>query len=204
MAAPQPIKRPAPDPAVLQAHALDHLRFIRETVESSSTFTSVSGKGGIAMGVTALIAAEITSRPSYAESWLTIWLIASVIAGLLGAGFVVYKARAQGVRLATGAGRRFLLNLAPALLAGAALTHALSAAGATRPIPGMWLLLYGVGVTTSGAFSVRVVPIMGLCFMGLGLFCLAAPPTWANALLAVGFGGLHIVFGLIIARRHGG
>jgi hypothetical protein len=84
------------------------------------------------------------------------------------------------------------------------MTPVLYQAQAITVIPGMWLLLYGVGVVTGGAFSVRIVPIMGLCFMALGLLSFLAPVSWTNALLASGFGGLHIIFGLIIAKHHGG
>ena len=63
---------------------------------------------------------------------------------------------------------------------------------------------FGPGVVTGGAFSVRTVPVMGMAFMALGAVALVAPAGWRDVLLAAGFGGLHILFGLFIAWRHGG
>ena len=45
---------------------------------------------------------------------------------------------------------------------------------------------------------------MGGCFMATGVAALAAPAAWGDWFMAIGFGGLHILFGIIIARRHGG
>jgi hypothetical protein len=84
------------------------------------------------------------------------------------------------------------------------LTAVLLKAGLFGALPGVWLLLYGTGVVTGGAFSVRTVPVMGLGFMVLGSAALLAPAAWGDAMMACGFGGLHIVFGSVIAWRHGG
>ena len=98
---------------------------------------------------------------------------------------MVSKAREAGTSLLSGPGRRFVYSFAPPLFAGALLTLLLVRMGATGVIAGVWLLLYGTGVVTGGAFSIRIVPLMGLCFMVLGAVALFCPPAWGNAFLAV-------------------
>ena len=192
------------EPKHLYSHALEQLRFIRATVESSATFTAVPGKGGIAMGCIALLAALVATNPLAADYWLSIWLIAAVLSFTLGGCLLLAKAHHQGTKVWQGVGRRFLLNLSPPLVAGAVLTIVLYQADVHQFIPGMWFLLYGAGVITGGAFSVRLVPIMGMCFMLLGAVCFLLPVAWHNLLLGLGFGGIHIVFGFIIAKYYGG
>ena len=64
--------------------------------------------------------------------------------------------------------------------------------------------LRDVGAPAAAAMSVRVVPVMGVLFMTLGAAAFVAPAGWGNLFMAAGFGGLHIIFGAIIARNHGG
>jgi hypothetical protein len=66
------------------------------------------------------------------------------------------------------------------------------------------MLLYGAGVVSGGWASVRVVPLMGGCFMAMGAVALFWPGVSQDAMLAAAFGGLHIVFGTIIAVKYGG
>jgi hypothetical protein len=188
----------------MESHAARDLAYIRRTLEVSTAFTAVPGRGGIAMGISALVAAAFAAAPKGQPHWLWIWLADAAAASVMGGWALGAKARGAGQAVSRGAGRRFVFNLAPALAAGAVLTAALHGAGADAVIPGVWLLLYGVGVVAGGAFSVRPVPVMGVCFMLLGAAALLAPGSWSNGLLAAGFGGLNIVFGVLIARRYGG
>jgi hypothetical protein len=156
------------------------------------------------MGIVALAAALLDSFPGFAPYWLPIWLTAAATAVLLASFFLVRKARAQGLSLWRGVARRFFLTLLPALVAGAVLTTALTGSGARELVAGAWLLLYGAGLAASGVFSIGPVMVTGFGFMALGTLALTLPPTWSTALLAAGFGGLHLVLGTIILRRHGG
>jgi hypothetical protein len=183
---------------------MDNLRYIRETMERASSFTAVPGWGGVVIGVTALVAAAVAARQPTLHAWLMAWLFEALLALAIGSWAMNRKARAAESTLLSGPGRKFALSLFPPLLAGAVLSVVLYRAHVFQTLPGVWLLLYGTGVVTGGAFSVRVVPVMGLCFMALGTVALWAPLALGNWLMAAGFGVLHIVFGIIIARRYGG
>lgn len=183
---------------------MDNLRYIRETMERASSFTAVPGWGGVLVGITAIASAFIASQVRDVHEWMYVWACELPLALFIGGLTMKRKANAVQLKLLSGPGRKFTLSLAPPLLAGALLSIALAHVEALDILPGMWLLLYGVGVMTGGAFSVKVVPVMGICFMALGALALFTPISWGNSLMAAGFGGLHIVFGTIIARRHGG
>jgi hypothetical protein len=193
----RPDARPAPD-------ALEHLEVIRQTMERSTAFTAVSGWGYVAMGATALAAFAIALRQATIEAWLAVWLGEALIAVTIALVAMHWKASRQATPILSIPGRRLFVGLLPALFAGGVLTVALVRSGDTRQIPGVWLLLYGVAVMQAGAFSVRTVPVMGALFVLVGAIALPLPWTWANVMLAVGFGGLHLGFGTFIARRHGG
>ncbi len=183
---------------------MENIRFIRQTMESSASFTSVPGWGGVAMGATALLTAALASQSGDDQSWLVTWLLGGAIAFALGSRSLAAKAKASGVQLSRGIGRKFLSALSPSLAAAAILTFVLYQRNLVDAIPGTWMLLYGTAVMAGGAFSIRIVPAMGFCFMVLGAVALVAPDGWANPLLALGFGGFHLGFGFVIARRHGG
>ncbi len=200
----EPIRPRPADPVAIEARAIDNLQFIRETMERAGSFTAVPGIGGIGMGATALFAALIASEQASRDAWLTIWLGEAMVALGVGVWAMLSKARSARLPLLSAAGRKFAFSLAPPMMVCALLTVVLYVRGAADLIPGVWLLMYGTGVVAAGSFSVRVVPVMGMCFMAVGVGALCSPASWANWYMAAGFGGLHVVFGIVIARRYGG
>ncbi|MGH7480733.1 MAG: hypothetical protein ACRELV_01145 [Longimicrobiales bacterium] len=200
------VSEPRRDRPTLALHdrAMDNLRFIRETMERAGAFTAVPGWGAVAIGGTAILAAFVAAAQPTTVSWLAVWLGEAVLAVGLAGVTAWRKARATGVPLLAQPTRKFVLSFAPPLCAGALLTLVLWRHSTLLLLPGLWLLLYGAGVATGGAFSVRLVPLLGLMVMALGAAALLIAPLYGNLMLALGFGVLHIVFGVLIARRHGG
>jgi hypothetical protein len=200
-----PLRRDSADqPTALHERAMDDLRFIRQTMERAGSFTAIPGWGGVAIGFIALAAALLAAGQLTPGLWLGVWLVTAAVATLIAVATLTLKARRSGVPLSTGPGRKFLLSFLPPVGAAMALTAALYSHGAVALLPGLWLLSYGAAIVTAGTFSVRAVPLMGIGFMAAGALALVTPVAWADGWMAVGFGGLHIVFGFLIARRHGG
>ena len=198
------LRAPKREPIPIDARAADHLRYIRETMERAGEFTAVPGWGGVAMGLTAIAAAFVAAHQSSPRAWVTVWLLEAFVAVAIAAATATTKAHQANAALFSGPGRKFLLSFAPPIIVGGLLTFALFRGGALAALPGVWLLLYGTAIVTGGAFSVRVVPVMGLCLMTVGTIALFAPAAWGNAFMAAGFGVLQIGFGIWIARNHGG
>jgi hypothetical protein len=191
------------EPPALSTRAMDNLKYIRETMERATAFTGISGWGQVGIGFSALAASYIAARQPSFRNWMAVWLAEGIVALLIAGWSIDRKARAANLQLLSGPGRKVAFSLTPPLVAGGLITIVLYRSGLTNAIPGVWLLLYGTGVVTGGMFSVSAVPVMGLCFMALGaVACLI--PELSNWLMAAGFGLLHIVFGVIIARRYGG
>ena len=205
MASVSPLRTPKREPIPIDARAADHLRYIRETMERAGEFTAVPGWGGVAMGVTAIAAALAAARQtSSPRAWLSVWLVEAFVAVAIAAATAATKAHRANATLFSGPGRKFVLSFVPPIIVGGLLTVALLRLGATSALPGVWLLLYGTAIVTGGAFSVRVVPVMGLCLMAMGAIALFATQSSGDLFMALGFGVLQIGFGIWIARNHGG
>lgn len=193
-----------PEPLGLHTHAMDNLRFIRDTMERAGSFTGVPGWGGVIMGASALLAAAVASVQPSTMRWFAVWIVEALVAFAIGGFAMERKARTAHMSLFSAPGRKFALSFAPPLIVGALLTVVMYRAGVPALIPGTWLCLYGTGIVSGGAFSVRIVPAMGFGFFSLGCLAFLSPPQWGDYFLAAGFGGLHMIFGIVIARRYGG
>ncbi|HVH27568.1 MAG TPA: hypothetical protein VM818_12440 [Vicinamibacterales bacterium] len=188
----------------LQDHAAGDLRYIRHTMARAGTFTAVPGWGGVLMGLTALVTAALAGPPRDSSTWLTLWLGDAALAATIGVAAIAWKARRAGTPLTSEVARRFGFACAPPLVAGMVLTAVFVREHLTTRLPGCWLLLYGAALASGGALSVAPVPVMGLCLVALGTLSFVVPAELGSLFMAAGFGGLHIAFGLVIARKHGG
>ncbi len=199
-------------PEFLHGRAMDNLSYIRDAMATSKSFTGVPGWGMVAMGVVALIGGWLATR-NHAYQWAETWFAVGVIGCTIGVAAMALKSRQRKTPVLLGPGRKFMLNFCPPVLAGCVLSEIFYEQRLFHFMPGTWLLLYGAAVINGGAFSVALVPIMGVCFMLIGAVTFFLPDTALavsgvvypyDIALAIGFGGLHIIFGIIIALRHGG
>lgn len=188
----------------LQSRAMEDLRYIRETLASTASYTTFSGKGLMVVGFSALIAGALASQTESDLLRSRIWLADAALSVMVGGFFGLRKARASHQSWQSGPIRKFTLSFAPVIVAAALVTVALLRAKAMALLPGAWLCLYGAAIAAAGTSSVLPVPIMGLAFLALGALGLLGPSGWGNGLMMCGFGGLHLLFGGVIARRHGG
>ncbi len=191
-------------PVSIGDRAFDNLAFIRDTMERSTSFTAVPGYGGMLMGVTAVVAAYIAHTQIYLRDWLVTWLVEAFLAFAIGLLAMWQKSRIGGTSLVSVPAKKFALSFAPPLIAGIAITLGLWRYEHYEMMAPVWMLCYGAAVVCGGAFSAKVVPVMGWCFIALGAAAFALPKWYGDPLMAASFGGLHIVFGAVIARRYGG
>lgn len=191
------------EPPSLHGRAMENLDFIRDAMQRSTEFTAVPGYGGVLMGATAVGATVIASYQNW-RFWLVTWLVEAGLAFAIGLLTMWQKSKAVETPLTSTPARKFALGFAPPILAGVILSAMLYFNGLFQYMPCVWLTLYGTAVVTGGAFSVKAVPVMGWIFILLGAVAVFVPVSYGNYLMGAGFGGLHIIFGLIIARKYGG
>jgi hypothetical protein len=191
----------------LDSHALGTLNYIRASIDAAGTF-AVPGTAGIAMGTAGVAAAFLASIPRLSAYWIPIWLMAAVGAAAVGGKLIARQSARGELILYRGPTRKFILCLCPALLAGAVLTLVLGQVGESRLIPGAWLLLYGCAVLSASLItatsSARLLACMGLLFVFFSTIAFEVPMRWHNLILGLGFGALHLLFGVLIGRTSRG
>jgi hypothetical protein len=187
-------------------HAEGQLRVIRAAMERAGAFTAVPGWGGVLMGVVGIVAGVVAGRTHEPREWVLVWLVAAGVAVPVGVAALMHRAQTAGVDLAAGVARRFVLSLATPVAAGVVLSAALLQRESYDLLPTVWLTLYGTGVVLAGVFSIRLITVLGVSFMGLGAAAAFAPWWLATILVVAGFGGLHLLTGSIVLgsdRRSG-
>ena len=194
----------AKQPINIGERAIDNLQFIRETMERSAIFTSVPGYGGILMGATAIVAAYFANSQALVKDWLTVWLVEAFLAFAIGLLAMWQKSKISNVSLASAPAKKFEMSFLPPLVCGVFITLGLWRFEHFEVMIPTWMLLYGAAIVCGGAFSVKAVPIMGWCFITFGAVAFFLPAGFGNLMMALTFGVLHIVFGIIIARKFGG
>ena len=200
-----PLRKETDDqPVNISDRAIDNVKYIRDMMERSASFTAVPGYGGMLMGTTAVAAAYIASQQPYLRNWLIVWLTEAFLAAAIGFLAMWQKSKIAGDSLTSAPARKFAFGFAAPLIAGVAITLGLWRYEHYEVMAPIWMLCYGAAVITGGAFSVRAVPVMGWVFMAFGAAAFALPAVYSNYLMLASFGLTHIVFGAIIAKKYGG
>jgi hypothetical protein len=197
---PYGVRVPHAKTVALDSHAAATLRYIRASMDAAGTL-AVPGSAGVAMGTIGLFAAALASTPPLRAHWLAVWLAAAVTASGVGGVIMARQSSRQGSTLLGAPVRKLVLCLAPGLFAGAVMTVVEDRMGVLHAVPGTWLLMYGCAlISTSASTTTRIVGVLGALFVLLALLAFTLPDALQTVVLAIGFGALHIIFGLLIGR----
>jgi hypothetical protein len=184
----------------IDSHAAATLRYIRASMDGAAA-VAVPGSAGIAMGSVGLLAMALSCVPSLREHWLGIWLVAALVAAGVGLPLITQPSSLRGLTLSGTPVRKFALCLLPCLFGGVVMTGVHWSSGNLHAIPGTWLLLYGCALISASVATTRTIAIMGASFVILGVLALLLGSELQVFMLGAGFGGLHILFGLLIGRN---
>ncbi|QIP16452.1 hypothetical protein G8759_29310 [Spirosoma aureum] len=203
---------------------LQTLTEIRSLMERSSKFLSLSGLSGVSAGIIALIGATVvyvrlrtdllqalsyqrielyndTAHQAIREFLVTVAIVVLLTALLSGSYFTIRKARRQGLSVWNSSSQRLLWSLAVPLAAGGIFCLALLHYNMIWLAFPSTLIFYGLALLNGSKYTVRDVESLSYCEIGLGLLSLFWP---GYNLLAwsVGFGVLHIVYGLAMYFKY--
>jgi len=198
---------------------LDDIKDIKNIMDRSTKFISLSGLSGISAGILALIASYIAYRLVYFDQnylvdriavinyktliqLLLIAVATKLLAILLGIFFTSKKAKKNGQKMWDAQARRFYINLLIPLITGGLLCLVLLIRGYVSLVAPMTLIFYGLGLVNASNHSISDIRSLGIieiilgliavCFVGYGLI------FWA-----IGFGVMHIIYGIVMHYKYG-
>lgn len=202
---------------------LEALSDIKQMMERSSRFISLSGLSGVFAGIYALIGASVAywylnindlTRISYRNVILHEEVRMEFIRFfLLDAGIVLILAFATGIFLTTRSAKRnnqsiwdktaqrLLINMMIPLVAGAVFCLALMVNHLYGLIGPAMLLFYGMALINASKYTLGDVRYLGICEVILGLlssFCIG----YGLIFWSIGFGVLHIVYGIVMYIKY--
>lgn len=200
---------------------LEDISEIRSMMEANTRFVSLSGLSGVSAGLVALVGALGTYRylvgeqiytnlqPHYSyqvsyNQLLTLVGIALLILlfAVGSAAFFTYRnSKKRGQSLWGKPGRRMTFNLAFPIAAGAIFCIEMALWGYWGFIAPATLIFYGMGLLNAGKYTWGEIRYLGMLEIGLGLVA-AALPGYSILFWAIGFGVLHIVYGIIMYLRY--
>lgn len=191
--------------------AEEHLRVIRDLMERSTKYSTFSGLSGILAGIASILGCLVTQRlqteyPQPADfrgPFLLTWSV--VILFAIGTDYLLTKRRAArvGKLIRSRLGKQMIFASAPGLGTGALLTLYFLQKNMLHDIYPVWMLCYGIAVSAVGLFSQREVSLLGAAFLLAGAVTLLLLPTSGLPMMAITFGGFHIVYALTVSRREG-
>lgn len=197
---------------------IDDIREIREMMDKSSRFISLSGWSGVSAGIFALLGAYIGYRniyvdPSYSaydrivlssENWWTLLLIAIttlLLSIIFGIYFTTRKARQNNQPIWGSTSKRLVVNLMIPLIAGGILCLMLLMKGYIGLVAPMTLLFYGLSLVNASKYTLSEMKSLGILEIVLGLVAIQFI-GYGLIFWAVGFGLLHIIYGIIMHFRY--
>lgn len=204
--------------------ALARIAEIQRVMERATRYTLLPGGAAVAGGALVLAGCAVSygmlGSADFAAMlglpvgqqvvFCLMWLLIGVAGILLEALLTLRAAKREGLSTGGRSTRMALISLSPSVIVAMLLTYKFLLPMAPRPeevqyIVPIWMMLYGVGVSTVGQFSIRAPRILGVAFIAAGALALLLFPAYGIVAAALSFGLLHIAFGLyILAMRRKG
>ena len=194
--------------------ALAQINALRSQMAKATEFR---GYGPVTFAVTGAVAALaglaqgrwLSDPAAHATAWLALWMgVAAISAAIIGVE-MVGRSRRLHVHLANDMIRAAVEQFLPCAVAGGALTAVLAtfAPQALWMLPGLWQILFGLGVFASCRFLPRAMLVVGAWYLGTGLLCLAlggGAQTFAPWTMGVPFGIGQLLVAAVLRLAAGG